>query len=94
LNELDAEDRMRFEQLVLPRVDNAFNLARWLLRRREDAEDVAQEASLRACRFLLPNWPRTRKQRRRKTYSYFLLPEPTESKFVGINTRAARFERV
>jgi RNA polymerase sigma factor (sigma-70 family) len=51
LNDLDAEDRLHFEQLVLPHVDAAFNLARWLLRRREDAEEVAQEALLRACRF-------------------------------------------
>jgi RNA polymerase sigma-70 factor (ECF subfamily) len=51
LNDLDAEDRVRFEQLVLPHVDAAFNLARWLLRGRSDAEDVAQEALLRACRF-------------------------------------------
>jgi RNA polymerase sigma-70 factor (ECF subfamily) len=51
LNDLDAEDRLRFEQLVLPHFDAAFNLARWLLRSREDAEDVAQEALLRACRF-------------------------------------------
>jgi RNA polymerase sigma-70 factor (ECF subfamily) len=51
LNDLDAEDRLRFEQLVLPHIDAAFNLARWLLRRREDAEEVAQEALLRACRF-------------------------------------------
>jgi RNA polymerase sigma-70 factor (ECF subfamily) len=50
LNDLDAEDRLRFEQLVLPYVDASFNLARWLLRRREDAEGVAQEALLRACR--------------------------------------------
>ncbi len=50
MNDLDAEDRLRFEQLVLPHVDAAFNLARWLLRRREDAEEVAQEALLRACR--------------------------------------------
>ena len=42
---------MRFEQLVLPHVDAAFNLARWLLRRREDAGDAAQEAILRALRF-------------------------------------------
>jgi len=42
---------MRFEQLVLPHVDAAFNLARWPLRRREDAEDVTQEAILRALRF-------------------------------------------
>jgi RNA polymerase sigma-70 factor (ECF subfamily) len=51
LNDLDAENRLRFEQLVLPHVDAAFNLARWLLRSRADAEDVAQEALLRACRF-------------------------------------------
>jgi RNA polymerase sigma-70 factor (ECF subfamily) len=47
----DAQDRARFEQLVLPHLDAAFNLARWLLRRRADSEDVAQEAMLRACRF-------------------------------------------
>jgi RNA polymerase sigma-70 factor (ECF subfamily) len=29
---LDPQDRMRFEQLVLPHLDAAFNLARWLLR--------------------------------------------------------------
>lgn len=36
---------------MLPHVDAAFNLARWLLRGRADAEDVAQEAMLRALRF-------------------------------------------
>ena len=51
MNELGPEDQLRFEQLVLPLIDAAFNLARWLLRRREDAEDVAQEALLRAYRF-------------------------------------------
>ena len=51
MSELELEDRVRFEQLVLPHVDAAFNLARWLLRGRADAEDVAQEALLRACRF-------------------------------------------
>jgi len=48
LNDFDAEDRLRFEQLVLPHVDAAFNLARWLLRSRAVAEDVAQEALLRS----------------------------------------------
>jgi RNA polymerase sigma-70 factor (ECF subfamily) len=48
---LDPQDRVRFEQIVLPHLDAAFNLARWLLRSRADAEDVAQEALLRAYRF-------------------------------------------
>jgi RNA polymerase sigma factor (sigma-70 family) len=51
LDVLDPQDRARFEQLVLPHLDAAFNLARWLLRGRADAEDVAQEAMLRAFRF-------------------------------------------
>src|ERR1700751_3007633 len=42
---------MRFETLVLPHLDAAFNLARWLLRSGNDAEDAAQEAMLRAYRF-------------------------------------------
>ena len=48
---LDSQDRARFEQVVLPHLDAAFNLSRWLLRNRSDAEDVAQEAMLRAFRF-------------------------------------------
>ena len=51
LDVLDSQDRLRFEQLVLPHLDAAFNLARWILRGRADAEDVAQEAMLRALRF-------------------------------------------
>ena len=46
----EFEHRLRFEQLVLPHVA-ALNLARWLLRTRSDAEDVAPEALLHACRF-------------------------------------------
>lgn len=48
---LDQKERERFEQLVLPYLDAAFNLARWLLHGRADAEDVTQEAILRAFRF-------------------------------------------
>ena len=45
------EEREHFDQLVLPHLRAAFNLARWLLRSKEDAEDVTQEALLRAFRF-------------------------------------------
>jgi RNA polymerase sigma-70 factor (ECF subfamily) len=40
----------RFEPLALPCMEAAFNLAFWLLRSRPDAEDVVQEAYLRAFR--------------------------------------------
>jgi RNA polymerase sigma-70 factor, ECF subfamily len=40
-----------FEQAVLPHLDAAYNLARWLMRNEQDAQDVAQEAYLRAFRF-------------------------------------------
>jgi RNA polymerase sigma-70 factor (ECF subfamily) len=51
LDVLDSQDRARFEQLVLPHLDAAFNLSRWLMHGRADAEDVAQEAMMRALRF-------------------------------------------
>jgi RNA polymerase sigma-70 factor (ECF subfamily) len=40
-----------FEQVVLPHMDAAYNLARWLVRNTEDAEDIVQEAYLRAFKF-------------------------------------------
>src|ERR1700757_983356 len=40
-----------FEQAVLPHLDAAYNLARWLTRNDHDAQDVVQEAVLRAFRF-------------------------------------------
>lgn len=39
-----------FEQLMLPHLDAAHNLAKWLVRNEEDAQDVVQEAYLRAFR--------------------------------------------
>ena len=39
---------MSFEALMLPHLDAAHNLAKWLLRNEQDAQDVVQEAFLRA----------------------------------------------
>jgi RNA polymerase sigma-70 factor (ECF subfamily) len=44
-------NRERFESLVMPHLDAAFNLARWLTRSDDDAQDMVQEAYLRALRF-------------------------------------------
>src|SRR5256886_15422814 len=41
----------RFEEVVLPRLDAAFNYARWLAKNDADAEDVVQDAYVRALRF-------------------------------------------
>jgi RNA polymerase sigma-70 factor (ECF subfamily) len=41
-----------FEQFVLPHLDCAFDLARWLLRHDHDAEDAVQEACVKAHRAL------------------------------------------
>src|SRR3989440_9709717 len=39
-----------FEETMLPHMDAAHNLAKWLLRNEQDAQDVVQEAYLRAFR--------------------------------------------
>ena len=44
------EDHVRFRNVVLPHLDDAYGLARWLTGNRTDAEDVVQEACLRAFR--------------------------------------------
>jgi RNA polymerase sigma-70 factor (ECF subfamily) len=49
-----AEDRRNagsFAQVVLPHLDAAYNLARWLVRNDADAEDVVQDAYVRALRY-------------------------------------------
>jgi RNA polymerase sigma-70 factor (ECF subfamily) len=43
--------RAEFEGAILPHLDAAFSLARFLLRNDQDAEDAVQDASLRAFRF-------------------------------------------
>jgi RNA polymerase sigma-70 factor (ECF subfamily) len=53
MHTMNATDpRAQFEQVVVPHLDAAYNLARWLAGNDHDAEDIAQEASLRAFRFL------------------------------------------
>jgi RNA polymerase sigma factor (sigma-70 family) len=48
LNGLD--DNARFRSVVMPHIDEAYRLAHWLTGNRTDAEDVVQDASLRAFR--------------------------------------------
>jgi len=43
--------RLSFEEVVLPHLDAAFNYARWLTKNDVDAEDVVQDAFVRALRF-------------------------------------------
>jgi len=47
----DRERAEAFEKAVLPHLPAAFRLARWLARNPHDAEDVLQEAYLRAFRY-------------------------------------------
>jgi len=47
-----VSNRQAFETLVLPHLDAAYNLARWLLRSDQAAEDAVQDASLRAFRYI------------------------------------------
>jgi RNA polymerase sigma factor (sigma-70 family) len=42
----------RFEQAIVPHLDAAYNLARWLMRNEDDAADAVQDACLRALRFI------------------------------------------
>jgi RNA polymerase sigma-70 factor, ECF subfamily len=45
------DNRDDFQRIFLPHLDAAYNLARWLLKSEADAQDVVQEAYLRALRF-------------------------------------------
>jgi RNA polymerase sigma factor (sigma-70 family) len=48
LNADDQTDQTRFAEVFLPHLVDAFRLARWIAGNRTDAEDIVQEASLRA----------------------------------------------
>jgi RNA polymerase sigma factor (sigma-70 family) len=45
-----GDDKARFAEVVMPYLDDAYGLARWVTGNRADAEDVVQEACLRAFR--------------------------------------------
>ncbi len=49
---MDEQEKLtRFEQSIMPHMDAAYNLARWLTSNDADAQDVVQDAYLRAFRF-------------------------------------------
>ena len=56
----DDENRRRFELLALPHLDAAYNLARWLTHNDQDAQDVVQEALMRALRYMAKSTATTR----------------------------------
>src|SRR5512142_893962 len=45
-------DHARFEALVMPHLNAGYNLARWLARDAHDAEDVVQDACVRARKYI------------------------------------------
>ena len=47
----ESQAEKRFEMIVLSQVPSAYNLARWLTRNDSDAQDVVQDAVLRAWKF-------------------------------------------
>ena len=48
---MEPTELERFEAIVLPHLDAAYTLARYLTRDADDAQDIVQEASLRAFRY-------------------------------------------
>ena len=58
-----TDESSRFAEVTLPHLDAAYNLARWLSGSATDADDIVQEAYLRAFRFF---------------NSFHFFPKPTE----------------
>jgi RNA polymerase sigma-70 factor (ECF subfamily) len=48
----DDDNWRRFEQLAMPHLDAAYNLAFWITRNADDAQDVVQDALMRAMRYI------------------------------------------
>ena len=48
---MESHELARFEAVVLPHLDAAYTLARYLTRNEHDAEDVVQDACLRALKY-------------------------------------------
>ena len=48
---MEPQERRQFDRAMLPHLDAAYNLARWLTRDEHAAEDVVQEAYYRAARY-------------------------------------------
>jgi RNA polymerase sigma-70 factor (ECF subfamily) len=47
----EQDKQALFEQTVLRHIDAAFNLARWMIKNDQDAEDIVQESFLRAYKY-------------------------------------------
>lgn len=52
MQNLQTDDHERFNAAVMPHLDAAYNLARWLAKNEHDADDVVQEACVRAFKFI------------------------------------------
>lgn len=46
-----GNDNINVESIILPHLDAAYNFARWLTRNNDDAQDIVQEACLRAMKY-------------------------------------------
>ena len=51
MRSINTAQTQQFERVILPHLDAAYNLARWIVQDDRDAEDVVQEACLRALKF-------------------------------------------